>query len=80
MRSSCLQKACLILDEGLDDAVVHVWNVGAANETLFCGLTKERRGGRRKRATAKGKAARTAGKGIFPRQPCRGQPYNDGIY
>ncbi len=47
-----LQKAQLILDEGLDDAVVQLWNAGPTSETLSCGIEKERKGGRRKRSTS----------------------------
>jgi hypothetical protein len=46
-----LQKAQLILDEKLEDAVVHLWNKdqsnNKANERLYCGLTKGRIGPRR---------------------------------
>jgi hypothetical protein len=35
-----LQKAQLILDEGIDDAVVHVWNSGK-NKKLSCGTNKK---------------------------------------
>jgi len=44
-----LLKAQLILDEGIEDAVVHVWNVGADKETISFGLTHARKGRRRKR-------------------------------
>jgi hypothetical protein len=44
-----LQKAQLILDEKLDDAVVHMWNKGKANEKLYCGLNQARKGPRRKK-------------------------------
>jgi hypothetical protein len=42
-----LQKAQLILDEKLDDAVVHLWNKGEANEKLYCGLNQGRKGPRK---------------------------------
>jgi hypothetical protein len=42
-----LQKAQLILDEKLEDAVVHLWNQGKANERLYCGLNQARKGPRR---------------------------------
>jgi hypothetical protein len=42
-----LQKAQLNLDEKLEDAVVHVWNKGEANEKLYCGLNHARKGPRR---------------------------------
>jgi hypothetical protein len=42
-----LQKAQLIIDEKLGDAVVHVWNKGRTNERLYCGLTQARKGPRR---------------------------------
>lgn len=43
-----LQKAQLILDHGLEDAVVQVWNSGVNSEILSCGLTERRKGPRRK--------------------------------
>jgi hypothetical protein len=39
-----LQKAQLILDEKLEDAVVHMWNKGKSNEKLYCGLNQARKG------------------------------------
>jgi hypothetical protein len=42
-----LQKAQLILDKKLDDAVVHLWNKGEANEKLYCGLNQGRKGPRK---------------------------------
>lgn len=42
-----LQKAQLIVDEKLDDAVVHLWNKGKANEKLYCGLNQGRKGPRK---------------------------------
>ena len=42
-----LQKAQLILDEKLDDAVVHLWNKGTDNEKLYCGLNQARKGPRK---------------------------------
>ena len=42
-----LQKAQLILDEKLEDAVVHLWNKGTANEKLYCGLNQARKGPRK---------------------------------
>ena len=44
-----LQKAQLILDSEIEDAVVHLWNQGEHNEKLFFGLTKARKGPRRKK-------------------------------
>jgi hypothetical protein len=42
-----LQKAQLILDENLKDAVVHLWNQGKENERLYCGLNHARKGPRK---------------------------------
>lgn len=42
-----LQKAQLILDEKLEDTAVQVWNKGADNEKLYCGLVKARKGPRK---------------------------------
>ncbi|HJT77458.1 MAG TPA: hypothetical protein VJ739_09680 [Gemmataceae bacterium] len=42
-----LEKAQLILDNGIDDAVVQVWNKGEHNEKLYFGLTEARKGRRR---------------------------------
>jgi hypothetical protein len=38
----------------VDDAAVHVWNTGAANEKLYCGLNHARKGPRKgtKKSTA----------------------------
>jgi hypothetical protein len=47
-----LQKAQVILDERLDDAVVQLWIVGRNNERLSCGLTKRRKGPRRRKKPA----------------------------
>jgi hypothetical protein len=47
-----LQKAQLILDEGIEDAAVHVWCVGPTSERLNCGLNQARKGGRRKKKLA----------------------------
>jgi hypothetical protein len=44
-----LQKAQLILDEKLEDAVVHLWNQGKQKERLSCGLNKARKGPRKDR-------------------------------
>lgn len=44
-----LQKAQLILDDQLEDAVVHVWNQGEQNEKLYVGVTAARKGPRRKK-------------------------------
>lgn len=41
------QKAQLILDEGLVDAAIQLWNKGAASERLYCGLIKARKGPRK---------------------------------
>jgi hypothetical protein len=54
-----LQKAQLILDEGLEDAAVHMWNKGAQNEKLYCGLNHARKGPRRN--SKKSKPASIAG-------------------
>jgi len=51
-----LQKAQLILDHDLDDAAVHVWNQGDANEKLYVGLNTARKGPRRKVKKAKKKS------------------------
>ena len=50
-----LAKAQLILDEGLEDAAVQLWNKGESNERLYCGLIEARKGPRRtpKRTTEK---------------------------
>jgi hypothetical protein len=42
-----LQKAQLILDKNLEDAVVHMWNKGKSNEKLYCGLNQARKGPRK---------------------------------
>ncbi len=44
-----LMKAQLIIEAGIDDAVVHLWNKGKDNERLYCGLNKARKGRRRKK-------------------------------
>jgi hypothetical protein len=44
-----LMKAQLILDEGITDAAVQIWNQGSDNETLRVGLIKARKGPRRSR-------------------------------
>ena len=44
-----LQKAQLIVELDLVDGVVHLWNVGASNEKLSCGLNKKRVGPKRKK-------------------------------
>jgi hypothetical protein len=43
-----LQKAQLILDHDLEDAVVHVWNT--SGEKLYVGMTHARKGTRRKKS------------------------------
>jgi len=43
-----LEKAQLILDNQIDDAVIQVWNQGESNERLYLGITKARKGVRRK--------------------------------
>jgi hypothetical protein len=48
LAQNLLQKAQLILDEKLEDAVVHMWNKGKDNEKLYCGLNQARKGPRRK--------------------------------
>lgn len=50
LAENLLMKARLILDEEIDDAVVHLWNQGQHRETLRCGLNKSRRGPRRRTA------------------------------
>ncbi len=55
-----LQKAQLILDEELDDAIVHLWNKDEANEKLYCGLNQGRKGPR------KGTKKPAAGDGDVP--------------
>lgn len=45
-----LLKAQLILDAGIEDGVVHVWNVGEQNESLSFGLNQARKRSRRKKA------------------------------
>jgi hypothetical protein len=47
-----LQKAQLLLEEGVDDYAVHVWSAGPGNETLSCGLNVARKGPRRKKKKA----------------------------
>lgn len=47
LAQNLLQKAQLILDNNIEDAVVHVWNKGQANEKVYCGLTKRRKGPRK---------------------------------
>lgn len=48
-----LMKAQLILEEGIEDAAVQMWNPDKNNEKVRCGLVKARKGGRRtKRADA----------------------------
>jgi len=42
-----LQKAQLILNEHLEDAVVQLWNTGKENEQLHCGLIEARKGPRK---------------------------------
>jgi len=46
-----LEKAQLMLDHNIEDAVVQVWNQGEHNEKLYFGLTKARKGARRKKKT-----------------------------
>ena len=50
LAENLLMKARLIEQEGIDDAVVHLWNVGQDNETLHCGLNEARQGPRRQKA------------------------------
>jgi hypothetical protein len=50
-----LEKAQLILDNDITDAVVQVWNQGANTETLYFGLTQARKGPRRKKLPSKTK-------------------------
>lgn len=45
-----LSKAQLILDNNIEDSVVQIWNKGEANERLYFGLTKARKGPRRKKS------------------------------
>ena len=49
LAENLLMKARLIQEEGIDDAIVHLWNQGANNETLYCGLNQARQGPRRKK-------------------------------
>jgi hypothetical protein len=51
-----LQKAQLVLQENIEDAVVQVWNVGEDNESLSIGLTQARKGRRRKKGQGAGSA------------------------
>jgi hypothetical protein len=46
-----LDKAQLIMDNGIKDAVVQVWNQGEHNEKRYFGLTTARKGPRRKKKT-----------------------------
>ena len=45
-----LEKSQLILDNGIEDTVIQVWNQGEANEKVYFGLTKARKGPRRKKS------------------------------
>ena len=47
LAQNLLQKAQIILDEGLEDTAVQMWNKGAANEKLYCGLVTARKGPRK---------------------------------
>jgi hypothetical protein len=44
-----LEKAQLIVDAGLEDAAVQVWNQGEDSERLYCGLIQARKGPRKSR-------------------------------
>lgn len=48
-----LEKAQILIDEGIDDAVVQVWNQGETNERIYLGLTKARKGPRRQKKASK---------------------------
>lgn len=50
LAQNLLQKAQLIVEAGLEDAVVQVYNIGLNSERLSCGLTHARKGPRRKKA------------------------------
>jgi len=50
LAENLLMKARQIQEEGIDDAVVHLWNQGQESERLYCGLTEGRKGPRRKKA------------------------------
>lgn len=43
-----LEKAQLLLDNDVEDGVVHVWNQGESSERLNVGLNQARKGPRRK--------------------------------
>ena len=45
-----LEKAQLILDNGIEDAVVHAWNKDENNEKLYLGLNEARKGKRREKS------------------------------
>lgn len=54
-----LAKAQVILDNNIEEAVVQLWNQGESNETLYLGLTKARKGKRRKKAEPKARTQLT---------------------
>jgi hypothetical protein len=55
-----LAKAQIILDHGIEDTAVQVWNQGEHSERIYLGLTKARKGGRRKPKSPKPVAASVA--------------------
>lgn len=59
-----LHKAQVILDESLEDAVVQLWNVGPDSERLSCGLTRVRKGARRKKKSVAPDAAGDAAQSV----------------
>lgn len=44
-----LEKAQLLIDNEVEDAVIQIWNQGEHNEKLHLGLTKARKGPRKKK-------------------------------
>jgi NAD-dependent DNA ligase len=42
LAQNLLMKTQLIQEEGMDDIVVHLWNEGAENKNLYCGLHETR--------------------------------------
>lgn len=48
-----LMKAQTIIEDGIDDAAVHVWNQGKDVETLYIGIGKPRKGARTGRRSAR---------------------------
>src|SRR5688572_13906968 len=56
-----LDKAQLIRRCKIDDAAVHLWNVGEDSETVSVGLIQERKGPRRKKAKVASSSAKKPG-------------------